>query len=185
MDASGSSWTLPQQPNRPPAATPQATRGRESESGMTGTLQELAVSKATSITLPKSLLTVNHGRADDLLAFIHLHHSTAPPLPFDEPLLSLLLLWFVLGGWAICPQNPWRAFLGTELFTGADYASVVAPEKWGIHTVKLVSGAERVFDELWLPSYTTWRPGGPQQAHEHLQNLMFRFFSSLSNSSFF
>lgn len=163
-------------PNLPPAAS-QATRGRESESGMTGTLQKLVVSKALSISPSKSLLPVSHGRAGGLLTFIHRHHSTVyrfegtqfpSSTSFDEPLLPLLLLGFILAWRAICPKNPWRAFLGTQLFIGADYTTTVAPEKWRIHIVKLVSDAERVFDELWLPSYPTCYSGGPQQTDEHL-----------------
>ena len=81
-------------PNLPPAAS-QATRGRESESGMTGTLQKLVVSKALSITLPKSLLPVSHSRAGGLLTFSYSiiiqqfiglkGPNSPPPLPLMNP----------------------------------------------------------------------------------------------------
>ena len=122
------------------------------------------------------------------LAFIHLKHSTVYRLKrhnfcssthCDEPLLSHLPLWFILGWWTICLQHPWRAFLETQLFVEADYFKS-SPRKLRINSCKDIFWCRKSFWLTVASLIPTRSRGGPQLLKLNIPFLLiFVQFSSL------
>ena len=130
----------------------QVTRGRELEFGMTGTLRKLVLNRSCQLYCTSPSCQPQQG-----WWLTHFHTSLSfnslqvkgTQFPLHFPLINPSCPFsFYDFSWADEPfvlripkEHFWEHSCFQELII-----SIAAPEKWRIHTVKLASGAEQVFD---------------------------------------